>query len=191
MCPVKGFLRFIRRQDVNPRSSGSDLCRVTVSLVGRPGGLPVYRATAKLLGRRRCLCQNLIINPPYCEKWVSPALLFLRQRSWSGAPSFPRGGCVAVALGAAPAFSGGACFSPFLLGLLCSLHHASKSGLEVEAPSQPIRCHHRGGRTVWSLPALRGRGRAECSLSPTCPQLTSTGTCYFHSVFPDVGSGKC
>lgn len=55
--------------------------------------MPVYRAEATLFGRRRCSCQNLIINLPYCEKWVSLELLFLRQRSsvWSGAPSSPMG----------------------------------------------------------------------------------------------------
>lgn len=38
---------------------------------------------------------------------------------WSS--QLPHGGCAALALGVAAAYSGGACFSSFLLGLLCSL----------------------------------------------------------------------
>lgn len=92
---------------------------------------------AKLLGRKRCLCQNLIINPPYCEKWVGPQLQFLRQRSsvWSGAPSSsPWGRCDG-------GFGSGRSRLPFLLGLSLPFHHVSESSLEAEAPPQPVRCH--------------------------------------------------
>lgn len=103
----------------------------------------MYGAKAKLLGRRRCLCQNLIINPPYCEKWVSPELLFFRQRSsvWSGALSSP--------IGAVPRWLWewlqhtmvGPASLHFFWALSVPFCRVSKSGLEAEAPSQSLSFH--------------------------------------------------
>lgn len=98
-------------------------------------------AKAKLIGRKSCLCQNLIINPPYCEKRVGSQRQFLRQRSsvWRGAPSsLPWALC-------GPGFGSGCCF--FWWGLLlCTsgpsvpFHHVSESSFEAEVPAQPVSC---------------------------------------------------
>lgn len=82
MCIPRGLLWLIpRSKALTPSLQVLIAVLLGVGLIRRLRGLPVYGDKAKLLGRRWCLCQNLIINPPYCEKWVSPELLFLRQRS--------------------------------------------------------------------------------------------------------------
>lgn len=82
------------------------------------------------------MCLNLIINLPYCEKWVRLELLFFsRQRSlvWSGA--LPCGGCVAVALGVAEACLGVGPTSPVLRQCpFCYFHQVLGSNLATGNP---------------------------------------------------------
>lgn len=145
VCFVWGFLWFVPRgKALTPGLQGLISVLLDVGLEGRPGGLRVYGGKAKLLGRRWCLCQNLIINPPCCEKWVSPELLFLRQRSsaWSQAPSSPPWGCVALALGVAAVFLrwglplSWASSVPSIFSIT-----SLTTTLRLEAPSQPLGCH--------------------------------------------------
>lgn len=77
----------------------------------------MYGAKAKLLGRKRCLCQNLIINPPYCEKVGRPRVAVFKAKvisvQWSSQLS-PMGTVWRWLWEWLH-------HSPFLLGRLCSL----------------------------------------------------------------------
>lgn len=135
------------------------------------------------------MCQNLIINLPYCEKWVRPELLFLRQRSavWSGAPSSPPWGLCGVALGVAAACVGWGplpSISPRPLCSLCAihLHHVSDSSLGAGSPfpdpqlSSPQIFLRADGQAV-VLSALGGSAVQNYSYLPLPPPLSSVGIC--------------
>lgn len=137
MTIVSGFLwSILRGKALTPGAQALLSAGLGNGLVGGAGGLPVYGHKAKLLGRKRCLCQNLIINPPYCEKWVGPQLQFLRQRSlvWSGAPSSSLWGPCDGGFGSGHS-------NLHFSWTSLPFHHVPESSVEAEAPSQPVSCH--------------------------------------------------
>lgn len=186
---MRGLLWFIPRNGaLTPGLQALVSFLLGIGGIGRPRGLLACGGKAKLIGRRRCLCQNLIINPPYCEKWISPGLLFLRQRSlvWSGAPSCPHGGFLEVALGVAAALLWWG-LPQFLLGFLCSFHHVLDCSLETGRPfparqlSSPN--HPQGLRAgLWSFSPLGGGGNVELPLSSTPPNSSQQGLVIFISL---------
>lgn len=182
MSIARGFLWFILRgKALTPgvpallsAGSGNDL-------VGGPGGLPVCGTQAKLLGRKRCLCQNLIINPPYCEKWVGPQLQFLRQRSlvWSGAPSSsPWGPCDGGGFGRGRSnvhFSWASLFPSIMsqsLALRLKLH-PSQSVVIFKSSSEAQGC-----TLVPFCPGWSWEGRI--TLISHFPPTLLNRTCHFH-----------
>lgn len=90
------------------------------------------------LWQGRCLCLNLIINLPYCEKWVRPELLFFKAKvisvEWNSQLS-PVGAVLVLALGVAEACPGVGptslvlCLCPY-----CYFHPVSDPSFETGSP---------------------------------------------------------
>lgn len=150
------------------------------------------------------MCQNLIINPPYCEKWISPELLFLRQRSsvWSAAPSSPPWGLCGSDFGSGCSFSGvrPAAFHFFQahLSCPCSFHHILDSGCETVSPFPALQLSSlqmfpRAPGLDCGTSLLGGSGSAELTLISHCPQLFSVRICRLISLpsFSESGWEKC